>query len=292
MQRFHKYSFAVLLLTAFLACDPQLDEAPELPAAPTDASFSVMPASEPNRYLLTSTAPDVFQFLWEVNNQNETGEQIEIYLPLAGEYKVVHTVFGRGGFARDSAVITVEADAPFDCEFSEVYKFLSDCDQKSWRLMDPAVEAPIRVGPGDGSGTVWFAVDADEAAGRPCSFDDTWTFFENGTMEFNANGDLFAEDFMGFPFVCTPEEDFSATIQPWTSGEHMYLTDEDLGTITVNGLGAWIGLPKVTNGAEVTQPVSSTTYTVVRMESTPQGDVVELEVNFGPGVWTFVLRSI
>lgn len=292
MQRFHKYFCAVLLLTAFLACNPQLDEAPELPPAPENASFSVQSGSEPNEFVLTSTAPDVFQFLWEVNGQSINGEQIEVFLPVAGTYPVVHTVFGRGGFARDSSVIVVESDAPFDCDNSVVFKFLSDCDQKSWRLIDPAVEAPIRVGPGDGSGTVWFAVDATEAAGRPCSFDDTWTFFEDGTMEFDANGDLFAEDFMGFPFVCTPEADFSPTIQPWTSGEHQFLTDEDANTITVNGLGAWIGLPKVTNGAEVTQPVSTTTYTVTRMESTPTGDILVLEVNFGPGVWTFTLQSI
>ncbi len=61
--------------------------------------------------------------------------------------------------------------------------------------------------------------------------------------------------------------------------------------IKINGLGAYIELPKAANGAEVTTPQTSVTYDVLKWETRSGKDVIELQVNFGGGIWKFIISS-
>jgi hypothetical protein len=63
--------------------------------------------------------------------------------------------------------------------------------------------------------------------------------------------------------------------------------------IQMLGLGAFIGLPKATNGAEVSVPVNSITYDVLSANEDAATGVrtMEIEVNWGGGLWRFTLRS-
>lgn len=283
--------FLPILATLFLfsACEPQQDDGVTLPAAPSAVNFSIE-ETEPNTYLLTNETADVFQYLWEYNGQTGNGESIEVFFQEAGSYEITLTVFGAGGYARTTKTLDVAEDAPFDCESDATYIFLSNCTNKVWRL-NPA-EGALLVQPADGS-TIWWQSSGDEPAARPCSFDNTWTFTGDGKMDFDTKGDLWGEDYMGFNFECIQESQLAANQAAWGSAEHNYFINTDVTPpqLTINGLGAWIGLPKVTNGAEVVEPVSSTTYDITRMENTSAGDIMELTVNFGPGVWRFTLLA-
>lgn len=282
------FLFSLLLL---FGCDPQLDDAIDLPPAPETATFSIMPGSEPNRYLLTNTTADVFQYQWDFGNgSTAVGESVEAFYQEAGDYEITLTVLAAGGSASSSQTLTVEADAPFNCDGNELYEFLSNCDEKTWQLTTE--DGALWVGPEDGS-TTWFATTQDDVTQRPCQWNDTWTFTGNLEMIYATEGDIWAEDYMGFNFECIDENMLSAPLAPWAAGNHNYLLTEDdvVNTLTVSGLGAFIGLPKVANGQEVTMPQSSVTYDISRMESTDDGDLLELEVNFGPGIWRFTLVS-
>jgi hypothetical protein len=68
-----------------------------------------------------------------------------------------------------------------------------------------------------------------------------------------------------------------------------YIYDENTGTITLNGVGAHIGLPKVVSGAgELSDPADapeSNTYQVIANTE----DAMTVEVAYSGGYWTFKL---
>jgi hypothetical protein len=61
----------------------------------------------------------------------------------------------------------------------------------------------------------------------------------------------------------------------------------------MEGLGAFIGLPKAANGGEVFNPINSITYDILWTAEDPATGVrsMEIEVNWGTGLWRFTLRS-
>jgi len=279
--------FATLLL---VGCEPEFDDSIELPPAPEVASFSIMDGSAPNEYVFTNTTTDVFQYQWDFGNgQSAVGESVEAFYQEAGSYEVTLTVLAAGGSVSSSQTLVVAEDAPFACDGEVLYEFLSNCDSKTWRLTTE--DGALWVGPADASAT-WFQTTQADVDQRPCQFNDTWTFTGDQKMIYATEGDIWGEDYMGFNFECVDETLLSTELAPWAAGTHSYsLTEDVINTLTINGLGAFIGLPKVANGQEVTTPQSSITYDITQMVSGPDGDLLELVVNFGPGIWRFRLVS-
>ena len=69
-----------------------------------------------------------------------------------------------------------------------------------------------------------------------------------------------------------------------------FVYDEAAGTLTLNGVGAYIGLAKVVNGGEVSNGATvpaSITYDVTSITSTS----MTLGVDIGGGYWQFVLAA-
>ena len=54
------------------------------------------------------------------------------------------------------------------------------------------------------------------------------------------------------------------------------------------GTGAFLGLYKVGNGAEVMVPQASVTYTIKELTATR----LVVYINFGPGIWRFTLVPV
>ncbi len=278
-------------LLMFIACDPQQDDKIELPPAPTSADFTIEPGANPNTYILRNTTQGAFQFIWDLGNgSTATGEVVQAFYPEKGNYEIELTIFTAGGSATSSKILDVADDAPFQCEGNPLYEFLSDCSEKVWRL-NPGPGA-LWVGPSDGS-TTWWANGQSDVDARPCAFDDTWTFTGEGKMIYNTNGDIWGEDYMGFNFECVNEADLSDALAPWGSGEHNYtLVAGPPDQLIVTGLGAFLGLPKAANGAEVNTPQTSVTYTILRMEENGANDLLEIEVKIGGnGAWRFTYIS-
>ena len=111
-------------------------------------------------------------------------------------------------------------------------------------------------------------------------------------MIYETNGDIWGEDYMGFNFECVDESQLQASQAAWGSGEHSYtLVDGNPDKLIVSGLGAFMGLPKAANGAEVTLPQSGITYNILKMESNGSQDLLEIEVNYAAGLWRFTFIS-
>ena len=119
---------------------------------------------------------------------------------------------------------------------------------------------------------------------RACLFDDSIKF-EAGTMTHYMDGATWLEEWQGAnPAAC------GAPVAPHVGGAATYSYDAAAGTLTVNGLGAHLGLAKVINGAEINNPslaASSITYNVAISNG---GNTLTADINFGPGWWRFVYQ--
>lgn len=263
----------------------------ELGALP-NADFTV--SIDSNDVHLTSTSTgDPFIYTWEVEGIGTySGKEADVFISKAGNYSIKHTVFNQGG--HDTAVENIEImqDAILPCTGS--MEFLTDCTSRTWKLAPQA--GSLWVGPPDAS-TTWWAIGATAATDRPCAYDDTWTFGEDGSMVYDTQGDIWAETYMGVAADgCEPETILTGAQAAWASGSHTFEVLPGSGVngvdqLKVSGLGAFIGLQKATNGAEVTAPVSSITYDILWMNEDAGVRTMEIEVNFGAGLWRFTLIS-
>jgi PKD repeat protein len=175
---------------------------------------------------------------------------------------------------------------------------LTGGSSKTWRLK--AGPGAFGVGPAKGAMDWWPGGD-DISDDRPCLFNDQYTFSSGGVYTYNANGDLWAEAYMGVtPDGCIAEGDVPADAAAWTSGIHAFeftpAVGDDPAYVTVTGTGAFIALPKAYNGGEYTAgpPVenASVTYEVLQYVKTPAGETLTLTLDIGGGVfWTFVLQA-
>ena len=139
------------------------------------------------------------------------------------------------------------------------------------------------VGPTAGSTEWWASVEAD----RPCWYDDVHRFGEDGSF-LNVLGDeTWVEAWQGGADSCaTPVAPHDGS----TVGTYAY--DEDAGTLTINGNGAHIALPKAVNGQELAT-TADTPDSIVYQVLTLDGDSMTVTLETGPGVWwTFRLARV
>ena len=151
-----------------------------------------------------------------------------------------------------------------------------------WKLA-PAYGA-MGVGPVSGSTSFWVS-DTNTVTERACLFDDLFSFSEDGTYNNVMGDETWIEPWQGMdPEACgtpvAPHDGLST---------FSYIYDENTGTITLNGVGAHIGLPKVVSGeGELSDPADapeSNTYQVIANTE----DAMTVEVAYSGGYWTFKL---
>ena len=153
----------------------------------------------------------------------------------------------------------------------------------SWRLAPEA--GAFGVGPGQGN-VSWFSSSSGDVTTRDCLFDDDYVFNEDGTFENILGSQTWLEAWQGMdPEGCgTPVFPHDGT----ASATYDY--DASAGTVTLDGTGAFLGLAKVVNGAELTTPSeapTSVTYTIELMDNN-NTMIVDIAIA-GEGWWRFKL---
>ena len=151
----------------------------------------------------------------------------------------------------------------------------------TWKLAPQA--AALGVGPSGPGDMSWWANGAGDVTTRACFFDDSIKFEANGTMTHYMDGSTWLETWQG-----VAAEGCGAPVAPHVGGAATYAYDATAGTLTVNGLGAHIGLAKVNNAGEISNgaPVASTiTYQVSFSNG---GNTMTADINYGTGWWRFV----
>ena len=178
----------------------------------------------------------------------------------------------------DSMTVTVETAAGVWWTFN--LKRVSNSPLRgNWKLDG---DGGAGVGPSAGSTEWWASVEAD----RPCWYDDIMHFGADGTFLNAMGGETFVEAWQGGADAC------AAPVAPHdgsTTGSFDY--DADAGTLTINGLGSHIALPKAVNGQELSSTADtpeSVTYDVLTVGS----DSMTVTVEAGAGVfWSFRLKK-
>ncbi|MGA0818779.1 MAG: PKD domain-containing protein [Schleiferiaceae bacterium] len=285
--------FALALAATAVSCDPYEGTKTELGALPA-ASFTVTMVDS-NTVQLTSTATgDPFMYRWEVSSGAlAEGPEATINISRAGTYTVKHFVFNQGGMSVDSAQVVITRDAAPPC--TGMMEFMTGCTERTWKLAP--VAGSLWVGPVGGAQT-WWAIGASAATDRPCAYNDEWIFKADGSVVYDTKGDIWAETYMGVSADgCHPESVLQGAQTAWGSGTHAFSLIPASATapdqLKMEGLGAFIGLPKAANGGEVFAPINSITYDVLSTNEDANGvRTMEIEVNWGGGLWRFTLQSV
>jgi len=137
----------------------------------------------------------------------------------------------------------------------------------TWKLANEA--GSLAVGPAPDNLT-WWSISADDVANRACFYDDTYVFNADGSFQNILGSDTWLEPWQGMdPEAC------GAPVAPHNGSNPATWSSSDT-SVTISGLGAYLGLPKVHNAGEDGLPVNNTiTYDYVLSDD---NNVMELQI--------------
>ena len=156
-----------------------------------------------------------------------------------------------------------------------------DLEGTTWVIAPEA--GALKVGPGMDDGSWWENSTADVTV-RACFFDDEYVFNADGSFNNVLGDETWVEAWQGVESdgCGTPVYPHNGTnAATWEYNE----TD---GTITLNGVGAFLGIPKAYTGGELTSPEDapeSITYDIYNTDES----ALTVTVSSGSGYWTFKL---
>lgn len=151
-----------------------------------------------------------------------------------------------------------------------------------WKLAPEA--GALKVGPSYGSGD-WWSSDAQAVIDRACLFDDTYVFSLDGSFSNVLGNATFLEAWQGM----TPDGCGTPVAPHNGSTAATYIYDATAGTITINGAGAYLGIPKANNAGELPNVAvpSSIVYDVVLSDN---NNTMTIVIEAGSGVfWSYKL---
>lgn len=233
---------------------------------------------------------------WDFGDGNTSSEESPSHTYAeAGTYEVKLTIIGADGETTSEKTETIDVVDPND-----VIKVITGEVSKEWILLREGIALGIGEAPGN---TNWWSFGESTPLGdRPCILDDEYTFFADGTFGFESNNTFFldAEQFGGWNDDlgegCHEETDPGV----WTGtdgldrsafgngGDYTFTLDGD--ELTIDGLGAYIGIPVKTENGDNSMPVESKTFTVLRMHDGDGIDSLNIALVAADGsAWTFWL---
>lgn len=152
----------------------------------------------------------------------------------------------------------------------------------TWKMSPQA--GAFGVGPNQGD-TSWFANSAADVTTRACFFDDLYVFNNDGTFSNVLGAQTWIEGWQGGSDAC------GAPVAPHNgSNAATWSQNTTNGTVTLTGVGAYLGLAKAYNGGELTTPSAapaSITYKITSLTT----NLMTLDLQIGGGWWRYVLAK-
>jgi PKD repeat protein len=284
-------SLMTAIAFVIFSCSSSDDNAPKGPAPV--AKFSS--GTSADNYLtinFTNSSENAKTYDWDFGDgSTSTDENPSHTYAATGDYSVRLKATGDGGENSVTVTRTVKMQLTTTA--------LDGGSSKSW-VIKPAAGA-FGVGPAIGS-DAWWPNGANVAPDRPCLFNDEFIFKTDNVYQYETNGDIWAEAYMGYGDAdkdqCQDDTTLPDNAKAWGSGTHTYtFTPETNGStpqLAVTGTGAFIALPKAENGAEyaAAPPTADATVTYDIVSYTKDGDAETLVITVGiesGGYWTFTL---
>lgn len=152
----------------------------------------------------------------------------------------------------------------------------------NWTLLQGL--GALGVGP-DAGNTSWWVSDDVVVAERYCLFDDVYVFGDDGSFTNQMGSQTWVEQWQGIA-----EDSCATPVAPHDGGgSASYSLDMTAGTLTINGVGAHLGIPKAVSGAaELTDPADAPASIVYEIYAS-SADTLTLAAAYPEGYWTFKL---
>ena len=286
----------LLVVTVFISCGDD-EEPPVMMGDDPIASFQ-FDVSTTNflEVMFTNFSQNETSVSWDFGDGNSSTEENPIHT-YAGEgtYTVTLTATNSNGSATKSETVTItDPDAQLT--------MLAGTTSKTWYLNRESIALGIGPTPGDVQWWSFGEGGVTPGGDRPCILDDQYIFHRDGTFEFNSNSTIFV-DFVangGWEVNGADQEACYDDTDPSTwgdnpdrssfaSGSHTFTLDGPNNTLTIDGMGAYIGLANKTGDGDNPNPISSKTYTIFNFAA---GDIADtLSVALEPATWSFYLVS-
>jgi hypothetical protein len=153
----------------------------------------------------------------------------------------------------------------------------------TWKLADQS--GALGVGPTKGD-ISWWSTTLDDLIGRYCLFDDSVTFDVSGDFNHYMDGNTWLEEWQSGVL-----DNCGTPVFPHDGSQAAtWSYDEVAGELTLSGLGAHMGLAKVINGAEISDPANAATAITYEVTFANSNNTMILDINFGAGYWRFVYQ--
>ncbi|MDF1570749.1 MAG: PKD domain-containing protein [Bacteroidales bacterium] len=243
--------------------------------------------------IFTNYSQNADSYSWDFGDGETSAEENPTHAYTAtGNYTVVLTATN----ADDVSATFQESIEVVDP--NEALKLLTGEVSKTWKLYREGVS--MSLGPDATNPGGWWEGLTNDGS-RPCLYYQEFTFYLDGTYEFNDNGSFWGE-YGVFNDTENYEVCFDATaanminkdgadVSAWLSGTHSFTYVPSAGTVTLNGDGAWIGIPKLGTDGESVVPVSTVTFNVEITEETGY-DLMTVTFDWGEaGFWTIKYAS-
>jgi len=291
-----KIMIPVFALFAIVACGDDDDGGTTPMSTLPTASFSVeVDANDFLSVTTTNVSQNATTYAWDFGDGSGTSTEFEptYTYAAAGTYTITLTASNAAGESDDITREVVLTNP------NSALTLLTGTDPagKTWKLFREGTS--ISVGPTADQPTDFFGLTND--GGRPCLYRQEFTFSPDGSYIFNDAGEMWSEfgtfnnvpdcpDAMGEGcFEAIPENMVNSCgddVSAWLSGTHTFTYDPSTteGQLTLNGLGAQIGIPKLGTNGEVLTPQNSVTPTRVTITEENGYDLMFVEFDYVPAM--------
>jgi hypothetical protein len=166
-------------------------------------------------------------------------------------------------------------------------KVTNSTPEGTWRMAPQA--AAFGVGPAQGD-ISFFSNSLEDVTTRACFFDDRYVFNADGSFQNELGADTWIE-----PWQLAGTEACLAPIAPHNgSNPAQWSFDANAGTVTLTGVGAYLGIPKAVNGMELTSPgaaPASVTYLVTQIDENTM--TLDIDVSSDGSLWwRFIMNKV
>ena len=155
----------------------------------------------------------------------------------------------------------------------------------TWVLAPEAGALMVGPNPNDGS---WWSSSADDVMGRACIFDDEYVFNADGSFMNILGDETWVETWQG-----AAADGCAAPVAPHDGSVAATWTyNETAGTVTLDGTGAYLGIPKAITGGELSDPADAPESITYETTLSDNDMTMTLVISTGGGYWTFKLVDI
>ncbi len=276
---------ATFAFFALASCSKDDDDPPADPIASFQYEIS---EDNPLEVKFMNFSQNAETYSWDFGDENTSTEENPTHVYDGFDtYEVTLTATNADGVSRSFSA-TIEVQDP-----DEALTMLAGQTSKTWKLYREG--AALGVGPNKDAARTWWSLENDGS--RPCKYYHEFTFHRNYDFVFDDKGAFWGEDviFAGTDVHGTCFEAIPANmvnmdgvdVSAFLSGTHAFEYNSSTNMVTLNGFGAWMGMPQMTTTGESSVPVATKTFKIESIEQHEGYDLMVISYTYpgDPGLY-------